>query len=247
MVRKTLVSFIRNWVVNLFRVKWSVFSGLSGQFAPVFPPPKECPYCHVHISPSVYALSKEHTVDSRNTVVSIWECSNQECNKPFAVEHFILHDGVFLGRYLSGTIKVPKWPEFISNLPNALNKLEPTRFIDIYRQSIIAEQNSLNELAGIGYRKAFEILIKDWVLQSNPEQIEKLKDMSIANVINTHFNDEFKKLCERLIWLGNDHAHYSCKFDEYGLGDIKDLIKIIVSELDLRVKKNKFLSIEHRK
>ncbi len=210
-------------------------------------PPNECPFCHVHIYPSFYAASKEYNVENKKIVVSIWNCTNQKCQKPFVAEHLILHDDVFFNSYLSGNIKEIDWPECISALPDGQNIDIPSRFLDIYKQAQIAEKNMLTELAGMGYRKAFEVLIKDWVLQSNPEDINKIKDMFITNVIKTYFSDEVKKLCDRLIWLGNDHTHYSFKFAEYGLDDIKELITIIVSELVLIEKKRHYLSIEHRK
>ena len=209
-------------------------------------PPKECPYCHVHISPSVNAISKEHTVDNRNTVLSIWECTNQECNKPFAVEHFILHDGVFFNRYLSGSIKEIELPECISSLPDAQSIDSPSRFIEIYRQAQIAEQYKLFELSGLAYRKAFEFLIKDWLILYN--QLDKLRidKMFLNNLIENYLKGDLKIYSERLVWLCNDHAHYTVKFSEYDLSHIKKLFRMIISELEKEVTKKEFMLIEHR-
>ena len=36
-------------------------------------------------------------------------------------------------------------------------------FLTIYNQSLSAEDNNLDQIAGIGYRKALEFLIKDYL------------------------------------------------------------------------------------
>ena len=38
LLRFTLVNLLRNWVVNFNRGRWSVYSGICGQFTPFFPP-----------------------------------------------------------------------------------------------------------------------------------------------------------------------------------------------------------------
>ena len=37
LLRFTLVNLLRNWVVNFNRGRWSVYSGICGQFTPFFP------------------------------------------------------------------------------------------------------------------------------------------------------------------------------------------------------------------
>ena len=40
-------------------------------------------------------------------------------------------------------------------------------FVETYSQAIFAEENSLNQLIGIGIRKSLEFLIKDFLISQN--------------------------------------------------------------------------------
>ncbi len=44
-----------------------------------------------------------------------------------------------------------------------------SKFIKTYLQSLEAESNGLDEIAGMGYRKAIEYLVKDWSIQENQD------------------------------------------------------------------------------
>src|ERR1043166_3097052 len=79
-------------------------------------------------------------------------------------------------RFLNGLPKGPIWQEPISNLKNG-NSTDPdhpeeSKFIKTYLQSLVAESNGLDEIAGMGYRKAIEYLVKDWAIQNKPEDKE---------------------------------------------------------------------------
>ena len=57
---------------------------------------------------------------------------------------------------------------------NKLKKISP-QFVKIYNQALKAGEYSLDEIAGLGYRKALEFLIKDFAIYKNPEQSEQIK------------------------------------------------------------------------
>lgn len=52
-----------------------------------------------------------------------------------------------------------------------LKKVSP-QFVKVYNQALKAEEFSLDEIAGLGYRKALEFLIKDFAIYNNPEKAE---------------------------------------------------------------------------
>lgn len=57
------------------------------------------------------------------------------------------------------------------------------KFISIYNQALTAEKNGLTEICGLGYRKSFEFLIKDYLLKNTLKQIMKrLKIFLLVNV-----------------------------------------------------------------
>ena len=55
-----------------------------------------------------------------------------------------------------------------------LSELSP-QFVKIYNQANAAESSALDEIAGIGYRKALEFLIKDFAISENDNDAEKIK------------------------------------------------------------------------
>jgi len=109
-------------------------------------------------------------------------------------------------------------------------------FILIYNQALKAEVNSLTEICGLGYRKAFEFLIKDYLIKKNKkEEHKKIKEMLIAPCINTYVtDDQIKLLSHRVLWLGNDHAHYTKRWKGKTLEDLKKLIDLTIQWIKIK-------------
>lgn len=103
------------------------------------------------------------------------------------------------------------------------------QFVKIYNQALAAECSGLDEIAGLGYRKSLEFLIKDFCIHQHPNDEEKIKSMPLAKCIATYVdNDMIKTLAERSAWLGNDEAHYIRKHTDRDVNDMKAFIKAMV-------------------
>jgi hypothetical protein len=104
------------------------------------------------------------------------------------------------------------------------------QFVEIYKQALTAETNGLTEICGLGYRKAFEFLLKDFLLKKNPKtEHEKIKNMMLSPCINQYVtSDEIKLVSHRVLWLGNDQAHYLKKWKGKTLTDLKYLIDLTI-------------------
>jgi hypothetical protein len=61
------------------------------------------------------------------------------------------------------------WNPRKSEFPNNITEISPN-FVDIYNQAIAAETHQLNQLVGIGLRKALEFLVKDFARTENSEK-----------------------------------------------------------------------------
>lgn len=109
-------------------------------------------------------------------------------------------------------------------------------FIEIYKQALVAETNGLTEICGLGYRKAFEFLIKDYLLKKHPKtEHEKIKKMLLSPCINQYVtSDEIKLVAHRVLWLGNDQAHYLKKWKGKTLADLKSLIDLTIKWILIR-------------
>lgn len=104
------------------------------------------------------------------------------------------------------------------------------KFIEIYNQALTAEKNGLTEICGLGYRKSFEFLIKDYLLKRHPKSEHKtIKKIPISQCIANYVtSDEIKLLSTRVLWLGNDEAHYVKIWKQKTYADLKSLIKLTI-------------------
>ena len=80
-----------------------------------------------------------------------------------------------------------------------INDLSST-FVKIYNQSSQAESEGLNEIAGIGYRKALEFLIKDFLIWQQPDKKETFKTTPLGSCINNFIeNPQLKTVASRAV------------------------------------------------
>lgn len=102
----------------------------------------------------------------------------------------------------------------------------------------------MTEVVGLGYRKAFEFLIKDYAIGKENDEAKKenIKKMQLSQVANTYFPDgEVKDLLVRAAWIGNDFSHYESRHFNIRLEDLKQLVLISVSKIDESLKIKKFI------
>lgn len=170
-----------------------------------------CPSCGVLVVPELLCY------DYRSSV-SFCRCPVEQCESYFMIK---------LNRY---------WMECLPNHPlksevfgETINSISPG-FVKIYNESFSAEQMSLMEVCGVGYRKALEFLIKDYVLEGKDQKVvESIKRMQLAQCIETYVTDmNVKNVSKRAVWLGNDETHYVRKWEEKDVQDLKGLIRLTV-------------------
>lgn len=110
-----------------------------------------------------------------------------------------------------------------------INKISPS-FVKIYNQALSAENSNLDEIAGIGYRKALEFLIKDFLITELPDQKISIRKTPLGTCINNFIdNPQLKTVASRAVWLGNDQTHYEQVFKDKDISDLKRLIKLSVN------------------
>lgn len=214
--------------------------------------PNICPHCHFTIKPTHLGVMLSQDTDGVECLITSWNCTNSSCQKTFIALYKFVDENFKFSRYLNGLPKGPDWPKPILDLKSGDNDEEgnPTqsKFIKTYLQSLVAENSGLDELAGMGYRKSIEYLVKDWAIQSKPEDIEIIKSKWLGQIITDYFTGDLKDILERATWLGNDQSHYNKLFDDYNLEDLKELIGLIMVELDRQFKMAHYIqNIQKRK
>lgn len=187
----------------------------------------KCPICNSSIAP--VEKSKFFNSDSK-MYFFMFECP--ACNKGFITHYNYTNERKIKNDISYNMLKLvnsyPKVPE-LHQFDENIKKLS-SNFCEIFNQAYVAEQMNLNEIAGIGYRKALEFLIKDYCIDKNKEQEEKIKKEPLSQVITNYIlSDKIKNLAKASIWLGNDETHYVRKYEDKDIKDLKRFISATVA------------------
>lgn len=214
--------------------------------------PNICPICQVVNRPIFKSNEYSKDENEEDSLITLWLCANNLCDKIFVAEYLVQNDNFKFKRFLNGLPKGPNFPKPILNLnngnPEILDIPEPSKFIKTYLQSLQAEHLGLNEIAGMGYRKSIEYLVKDWAIHNFPDNKVEIISSWLSNVVKNYYSGELKEILERAVWLGNDQSHYLRLFEDFDIDIIKELIELILVELDREEKKKHYLeSIQKRK
>ena len=129
---------------------------------------------------------------------------------------------------------VPALPSDIS-FTDDLELISPTGK-QIYTQALKAEDEQLNHLAGIGYRKALEFLIKDFLIATNPEEKTKIETMLLKKVIDTYIKDKnLNTFALATAYIGNDETHYTRRHNDKDLQDLKKYLKGVIHYIEMQL------------
>ncbi len=205
----------------------------------------ECPRCHCGImAKDIKSVVYCHQKSKLATVLNF--CTR--CQSCFITTYQVSGYKQY-GNILYTPIKLiasePPTPNTITFSP-LLTEIS-SDFIEIYNQAYQAEIYSLSHIAGMGYRKALEFLIKDYAIHFNPTEAETIKEQALAQCIKAYIdNPKIKTLAERSAWLGNDEVHYVRKHPDFDINDLKRFINTCVNYIDMELNLEKASSI-HKK
>jgi len=192
------------------------------------PTPDRCPICHQGITPTSIGSNKIRYEDDGDIyeLEVMYRCPRHECSH------------AFVGRYRQQSLRGHKPDEdyqLFDLVPKTIEKIEKSPeinsvsqdYVKIFIQSFAAEKLGLDIIAGGGYRKALEHLIKDYLIQQKPHEKASIERKSLGNCIRVDVEDAKVKLCaERAVWLGNDQVHFKRKWDTKDIEDLKVLLRL---------------------
>jgi hypothetical protein len=205
--------------------------------------PDYCPVCSRHIRPiflTAYLVSKNFKPLSVAFICPVEECSAM----------FI---GIYLVSYSPPNDKIAKLAtaELLRHVeeetfPKTIQAISP-QFCIIFNQALQAEENKLDQICGPGYRKALEFLVKDFLLsykfKGNTEKRDIVLRSQLGACINNFVDEErIKAVAKRAAWLGNDETHYYRKWTDKDITDLKALISMTVSWIDLLIQSDKYIT-----
>ena len=94
----------------------------------------------------------------------------------------------------------------------------------------------MDHIAGIGYRKALEFLVKDYAIKSNPDDEQDISTSPLGSCIKNYIdNEKIRSLAQKSAWIGNDEAHYIRKHEDRDVNDLKKFIKAIVYYISMEL------------
>ena len=189
--------------------------------------PDICPSCVLGITPRLLTY---HLASERSYLGVIFECP---ICKTIGFANFVLfteetsawvadlkgnNDKVFSRRIAvyPKTVQPPAIPETIKNYY--------PEFYEIYNQAHIAEQNNLHKIIGMAYRKSLENLVKNYLIETFPNEQENILKESLGRSIARISYPKIQSLARAASWIGNDETHMVKKNSDWKVKDMKDFI-----------------------
>lgn len=179
-----------------------------------------CPHCSVAVSPILVTK----TIIDKYRVDFVYQCPRSQCKKTYIGSFY----GANKVNYILSNV-FPNQPIEKKAFPQIINETSPS-FTEIYNQAYEAEQMSLSHISGMGYRKALEFLIKDYVVKTRPDSVDVVMNhrTTLNKVIREYINDpRILQTAERASWIGNDETHYVRKWEDKDINDLKILIDLV--------------------
>jgi hypothetical protein len=194
--------------------------------------PDYCPMCHraivvMELGVAAILISSEKA----QVLEKVFRCPNDLCRRLFIGRFFKATgtDALFvLGETFPAELVDPQFSDTILGVSKD--------YCEIYKQAHRAELTKLDLVAGPGYRKALEFLVKDYLLQqyTDVKDQEAIKTNQLGWCIGKYVtNENVKTIAKRAAWLGNDETHFVRKWGDKDIQDLKRLIDLTVRWIEM--------------
>jgi hypothetical protein len=194
--------------------------------------PDNCPQCHHAVEPNIGEASLIMEADQNEPGVVleiIFQCTRRDCFRYFIGTYKKNARNPNNREVMTGSFKLMGTAPLLHVDPifsEEINTASPN-FVKIYSQASVAESIKLDQIAGLGYRKALEFLVKDYCIAEDLPAKAAIEKETLGSTIGNRVSDVNVKACaERAAWLGNDEAHYVRKWEDKDIKDLKTLIQL---------------------
>lgn len=201
-------------------------------FGGAYQKPSTCPFCGIETDATTLSVSQiNYKADSWLYVVA-YKCTL--CQKRFV--------GLYEKIKVNGHEKL----DYIEVLPRQAGKELPEclavispRFIEVHKEAEGAESFGFTDLAAMGYRKALEILVKDFAISELGKTEEEVAAKKLEVAIGLYLQqEELVKTADVVRILGNDHTHYKEKYPDFDFTLLKHyyeiFLKLIVTQYEIK-------------
>lgn len=208
-----------------------------------FDAPSTCPICGNSMEPQyVYSRTGNAELLESSNGQSLYcspflmRCTHRDCKQYFLLNILLVKYGNsitfkgFAANNYTGNVKI--------SFPDVLKDISPN-FVTIYEQALKAEKWNLDKLSGMGYRRALEYLVKDYLATTDLTTKDEIYQTSLASAIKEIGSEEIRDLARASSWLGNDETHTFKRWEDYDIEDLKNFINSIVSYISFKIQTKK--------
>ena len=202
--------------------------------------PDQCPICHRNVHPK---LRRVERLAERSLVQASWRCTHQKCEELFIATYEDTNRSASRTNIPVFTLcRVAPKHAYKMSFSETIVETSPA-FVEIYNQALAAEAAELDQVVGIGLRKALEFLVKDFAIREHPDEVDKIREAFLGKCITNYVKDPNVKACaRRAAWLGNDETHYTRRWEDRDIKDLKLLIRLTVNWVENVILTEKYIS-----
>lgn len=206
----------------------------------------ECPICHHALKPTI--LNSKYVMDGTDkgttlcNLYAMFLCP--KCRKVFlgrfrqVIEPAYRRTADFMHEYELFPMTPSREPFSEDILGLSLT------FVETYGQAQQAEAEGLSQICGIGYRKALEYLVKDYLCHKFPADEEAIKAEALGQSLRRIEDGRIQTLARRATWIGNDETHYVRKHEDLDVKTMKTFIQAMIHFIDSELTFEKALGID---
>lgn len=191
--------------------------------------PKQCPHCHKEMKPTILAKSNVINQDSKKVFAVLAQCNI--CSSFYALEFFYNNPKQNPRQVL---IPYDYIPDVNLIIPDEIKSVSKD-FEEIYTQSETAYQLNLKQIAGMGFRKSIEFLVKDFLIYQNPSDSDRILKLMLNNAISEIDNPKLKNLARMCNYLGNDQVHITTRHPTKDIDDLRNFTKNLVTLITFEI------------
>lgn len=184
--------------------------------------PDRCPRCNTFIIPDIlYTARQDDSDDTKVFVHVFYGCP--KCANVFCVTYRPYRE---VGILVFTANEVDTLPPFTSKtvIDERISKISP-RAVTLFHEAEVAKNNNLIDLAGMGFRKSLECVVKDSLVFFETKTPEEVAKLDLHDAIEQYKeNPRIIKAAHTARIIGNEYAHYQAKYEGY---DIDLLIKLL--------------------
>ncbi|HEX3983656.1 MAG TPA: hypothetical protein VHX12_08180 [Acidisoma sp.] len=182
--------------------------------------PDICPICQTRITPNLMTGGPGGRVYAGSLTI-VFACPSESCR-----EYFLGYYEKRANIYVFLTCRpsepvLPSLPQFVVRISE--------NYSGIYAECLKAEALGLKQISAVGYRKALEFLIKDYLVSRRPEERAAIENAPLVECIATYVTDNnVRDVAQRAVWLGSDDNHYQRNWQDKDLKDLKSVLELVL-------------------